>query len=53
MADIAQNIHLISAWILIALITVHVAAALYHRLVLHDGVLARMWPPVVERRRPG
>jgi cytochrome b561 len=31
-------------WILLALIAMHVGAALYHRLVKRDGVLARMLP---------
>jgi len=48
---IASTVHLISAWTLIALITGHVAAALYHRFVRHDEVLARMWPPFVAARR--
>jgi cytochrome b561 len=41
----------VSVSILIALIAGHVAAALYHRFVRHDGVLARMWPPVAPGRR--
>jgi cytochrome b561 len=32
------------AWVLFALIAVHVAAALYHRFVLRDQVMHRMLP---------
>ncbi|MBO6718395.1 MAG: cytochrome b [Rhizobiaceae bacterium] len=34
--------HGLVAWVLIALIAVHVAAALYHQFVLRDRLLARM-----------
>ena len=50
-AKVASTIHFVSVWCLIALITGHVAAALYHRFVRHDEVLARMWPPFVAARR--
>jgi cytochrome b561 len=33
-------------WILLALIAMHVGAALYHRFVKHDSVLSRMLPGV-------
>lgn len=36
--------HVAAASLLVALIAVHVAAALYHRLVRKDGVLSRMLP---------
>jgi cytochrome b561 len=48
-AKVAEAVHAVSAWILVALITIHIAAAAYHRLVLRDGVVARMWPPVPRR----
>jgi cytochrome b561 len=35
--------HRASAFVLTALIALHVGAALYHRFVRRDGVLARMW----------
>ena len=38
------DVHGILAWALFALIVVHVAAALFHRLVLKDHVLQRMLP---------
>jgi cytochrome b561 len=31
-------------WTALALITLHMLAALYHRFVRHDGVLQRMPP---------
>lgn len=40
----AGDIHDEFAFILLGLIALHVAAALYHRLVLRDGVLRRMLP---------
>jgi cytochrome b561 len=39
-----HKIHELSAWMLLALIAVHTGAALFHRLVLKDGVLQSMWP---------
>jgi len=33
-------------WILLALIAMHVGAALYHRFVKRDSVLSRMLPGV-------
>ena len=36
--------HGLGARLLMALVALHVAAALYHRFVRRDGVLARMWP---------
>ncbi|MGE8163310.1 cytochrome b [Paraburkholderia sp. NPDC080076] len=38
------DVHGILAWVLFALIGLHVAAALFHRLVLRDHVLQRMLP---------
>jgi len=39
---VAGDIHKVAMWTLLALIGLHVAAALYHRFVRHDHVLARM-----------
>jgi cytochrome b561 len=39
-----HRIHELTAWVLVALIAVHVGAALVHRLVLKDRVLQSMWP---------
>ncbi len=38
------QVHAITAWVLLGLIALHVAAALFHRLVLKDEVLASMLP---------
>ncbi|BAN27621.1 cytochrome B561 (plasmid) [Caballeronia insecticola] len=32
------------AWVLLALVVLHVCAAIYHHLVLRDGTLIRMLP---------
>lgn len=45
LASAAKNAHAIIAWVLVATITLHVAAACHHALVLKDGVASRMWPP--------
>jgi cytochrome b561 len=38
------DVHSVLAWVLLALIVLHVGAALFHRLVLKDDVLQRMLP---------
>lgn len=40
-----------SAYLLTALIAVHIAAAVQHGLVMGDGVITRIWPPI-RRRGP-
>lgn len=45
LASWAKAVHATLAWVLMATITVHVAAAAYHGLVRRDGVVSRMWPP--------
>ena len=42
--DLFSALHLGTAWLLMAVIAVHVAAALKHLLVDRDGVFQRMWP---------
>lgn len=45
--DLAQAIkpfHKLSAFALVALVALHVAAALKHQLIDRDGLLQRMWP---------
>ncbi|WP_449340947.1 cytochrome b [Streptomyces canarius] len=37
-----ENWHIYLAYALLALIVLHVAAALYHRFIKNDGVLERM-----------
>jgi cytochrome b561 len=39
----ASTFHGLLAWVLLALIVGHVGAAVYHRVVLKDGVFSRMW----------
>jgi cytochrome b561 len=41
---LAGDIHTALSWFLLALVSVHVGAALYHHFVLRDGVLQRMLP---------
>ena len=43
-ADIAQGIHAIDAFALIAVLAIHIAAAAQHALIRRDGVWSRMWP---------
>jgi cytochrome b561 len=43
-ALVAGDIHMYAMWTLLGVIALHVAAALYHRLVRHDRVLQRMLP---------
>jgi cytochrome b561 len=39
-----EDIHGYLAYAIFALAGLHALAALWHRIILHDGVLARMWP---------
>ncbi|TVP72733.1 MAG: cytochrome b [Rhodobacteraceae bacterium] len=45
LADFAQSVHGYARFVLVALIVVHVGAALMH-MVRRDGVMRRIWPPV-------
>lgn len=47
----ASRLHVVLFKILLGLIAVHVAAALWHQLVLKDGTLRRMAPGVLLRRQ--
>jgi len=38
------DVHMALSWFLLAMIAIHVGAALYHRFILRDGVLQRMLP---------
>ena len=49
LASQALAVHGVGGYVLYGLFVLHVGAALYHRLVLNDGILERMWP----QRRPG
>lgn len=44
MAKSVEGIHTTMAWILLALVVAHVAAALWHHFVRRDAVLRRMLP---------
>lgn len=46
---VAKQAHNLLAWLAVALVALHVAAALKHHFILRDDVLARMLPG----RRPG
>jgi cytochrome b561 len=48
LADSLQTWHLDAAWVLLALVSLHIAAALWHHFVVRDGVLRTMLP---KRRR--
>ena len=40
----AEAVHSLAGWVLIALLVIHVGAAIRHHLVLRDSVLTRMLP---------
>lgn len=44
LAASAKAVHATARFGMIALIAAHVGAALYHALILKDGILHRMWP---------
>lgn len=44
LASFAKGLHGAMAWSLLALVTLHVAAAFWHEFKLKDGVLRRMLP---------
>jgi cytochrome b561 len=41
---IFNQTHKVTAWLLLALVLVHVLAAFKHLLVDHDAIFSRMWP---------
>lgn len=45
-SDFASGVHEITKSVLILLILLHVAAAVFHGAVKRDGVFSRMWPPI-------
>lgn len=45
LAEFAKQIHYATAWGLLALLALHIGAALYHHYVRRDEIMARMWPP--------
>lgn len=44
LAETAKSIHYLGGLALMALIALHVGAALHHGLIKRDGVFQRMWP---------
>lgn len=46
LAETAKALHHNGRLVLVALVLMHVGAALYHAILLRDGVFSRMWPPV-------
>jgi cytochrome b561 len=50
LADFTKSVHIAMAWLLLATVSVHAAAALWHEVVLKDDVLRRMLP--LPLRRP-
>jgi cytochrome b561 len=44
LADTLEDWHSALAWTLLALIALHVAAALWHQYIRRDGLLDAMWP---------
>jgi len=45
-AAMASLVHRFAVFLLISLVAVHVAEVLRHHLVVKDGTLGRMWPPL-------
>ena len=45
-ASWASLVHRFATFLLMALVAVHVAEVMRHQLVLRDGTLSRMWPPL-------
>jgi len=43
LAEVLETAHATLAWLLAALVVVHVAASIKHALVDRDGLLGRMW----------
>jgi cytochrome b561 len=50
-AAIAYNLHRVLPWVLLALIMLHVAAALFHHFVVRDATLTSMLPSPARRRK--
>lgn len=46
-----KAIHAYAAWLLIAIVAIHAAAALRHHFIKRDDVLRRMLPPLINMRR--
>nr|WP_111298716.1 cytochrome b [Paracoccus saliphilus] len=51
LAEVASTVHAVAAFALIAVLAVHLGAALHHALIRQDGVWGRIWPPRAPGRR--
>jgi cytochrome b561 len=51
LAEIAKSVHYFAGLAIIAVLALHIGAALYHLIVRRDGVFERMWPPFAGKRR--
>lgn len=51
LAEVAKTIHYTAVWGLLALLVLHIGAALFHHYVKRDEIMARMWPPLGSRWR--
>jgi cytochrome b561 len=49
LADVAKTIHYVSGLAIIAVIVLHIGAAVHHGVMRKDGVFLRMWPPFGRR----
>ena len=45
LAETAQTIHYFGGLALMALVALHIGAALHHAVIRKDGVFSRIWPP--------
>lgn len=50
LAALAKSVHYFSGLAIAALLTLHIAAALYHRILRRDRIFERMWPTGSTRR---
>jgi cytochrome b561 len=52
LGEAMKHVHHFLAWTLLALVSIHVLAALYHHVLLRDDVLRRMLPWPLRLRGP-
>jgi cytochrome b561 len=45
-------VHVVGAWMLIAVLVLHIGAALRHQFILRDQIMSRMLPLLSRERRP-
>lgn len=51
LAEAAKALHYAGGLVIMAVISLHIAAAAFHAIVRRDGVIRRMWPPLGGRHR--